>query len=190
MIGGALNVFYESNSELYHYGIKGQKHGVRRFQNLDGSLTAEGKIRYGVYDRDDGTKDMDRLKKDAAKDAKEWAKAKAYYGEGAGNRRKKIKNALSEKMKDPDYKAEFDKQVSNQDMAKVQKQANFERKSTDAKKTAKKVGRTAKRFLFSLMAAGVTVGALEAAGYGPSKVINRSKSFIRQLSAMKTIAGL
>ena len=33
--------------ELYHHGIKGQKWGVRRFQNEDGSLTPEGKIRYG-----------------------------------------------------------------------------------------------------------------------------------------------
>ena len=32
--------------ELYNYGIKGQKWGVRRFQNEDGSLTSEGKIRY------------------------------------------------------------------------------------------------------------------------------------------------
>ena len=31
--------------ELYHYGIKGQKWGVRRYQNPDGSLTAKGKKR-------------------------------------------------------------------------------------------------------------------------------------------------
>lgn len=37
-------------SELYHYGIKGQKHGVRKYQNEDGSLTPEGKIHYGVGD--------------------------------------------------------------------------------------------------------------------------------------------
>lgn len=34
-----------SNGELYHHGIKGQKWGVRRFQNRDGSLTAAGKKR-------------------------------------------------------------------------------------------------------------------------------------------------
>ncbi len=32
--------------ELYHHGIKGQKWGVRRFQNADGSLTSAGKQRY------------------------------------------------------------------------------------------------------------------------------------------------
>ena len=37
-------------SELRHHGIKGQKWGVRRFQNKDGSLTADGKKRYGADD--------------------------------------------------------------------------------------------------------------------------------------------
>lgn len=32
--------------ELYHHGIKGQKWGVRRFRNEDGTLTKEGKQRY------------------------------------------------------------------------------------------------------------------------------------------------
>ena len=32
--------------ELYHHGIKGQKWGVRRFQNKDGSLTPAGEKRY------------------------------------------------------------------------------------------------------------------------------------------------
>ena len=34
------------NNNLQHHGIKGQKWGVRRFQNKDGSLTPEGKKRY------------------------------------------------------------------------------------------------------------------------------------------------
>lgn len=32
----------EKTGELYHYGIKGQKWGVRRYQNEDGSYTSEG----------------------------------------------------------------------------------------------------------------------------------------------------
>lgn len=34
-------------SELYHHGILGQKWGVRRYQNSDGSLTPEGRSHYG-----------------------------------------------------------------------------------------------------------------------------------------------
>ena len=34
------------SSELQHWGIKGQKWGVRRYQNSDGSLTPEGIKRY------------------------------------------------------------------------------------------------------------------------------------------------
>ena len=36
------------NNELYHHGIKGQKWGVRRFQNTDGSLTSSGRQRYST----------------------------------------------------------------------------------------------------------------------------------------------
>ena len=32
--------------DLYHWGIKGMKWGIRRYQNPDGSLTAAGKKRY------------------------------------------------------------------------------------------------------------------------------------------------
>lgn len=41
---------YEWNDGTYvlmHHGIKGQKWGVRRYQNEDGSLTSAGRIRYG-----------------------------------------------------------------------------------------------------------------------------------------------
>lgn len=35
------------NDYLTHHGIKGQKWGIRRYQNDDGTLTEEGKKRYG-----------------------------------------------------------------------------------------------------------------------------------------------
>lgn len=49
-----MEVIFMYDNELYHWGIKGQKWGVRRFQNKDGSLTPAGKKRY-----DD---DVERLK--------------------------------------------------------------------------------------------------------------------------------
>ena len=36
------------NNNLQHHGIKGQKWGVRRFQNKDGSLTVKGRQRYST----------------------------------------------------------------------------------------------------------------------------------------------
>ena len=38
----------KTDNELCHHGIKGQKWGIRRWQNEDGSLTEEGKQRYNV----------------------------------------------------------------------------------------------------------------------------------------------
>lgn len=237
---------YESNA-LQHYGIKGQKWGLRRFQNQDGTLTAEGKTRYsvskagellkdlrdnsvkrgpksknkkpnllyrpkrketvleklrnggimkngpakglktnGVYDREDGTKDTERLKKDAKKDAEDMARAKAYYGEGAGNRRKQIRNRISERMKDPDYKAEYEKQLAAQDMSKHQKAANRERKANDVKNTVAKTGRGIKNLIMGVGSASMTAVALyniaKLTG-ADKKIAELGKKTLREISS-------
>ena len=150
---------YESQY-LEHYGIKGQTWGVRRFQNEDGSLTEAGKQRYGYYENSDGSKDYKRIQKDAANDAKEYARAKAYYGDGAGTRRKKIKNQISERMKDPDYKAEFDRQMKNQNMEKHQKAADRERKWEDTKQGVGKTARGIKNLLLGVGSASMAAVAI------------------------------
>lgn len=44
--GGVMKVRRLRDDELYHHGIKGQRWGIRRFQNEDGSLKDAGKARY------------------------------------------------------------------------------------------------------------------------------------------------
>ena len=82
-------------SDLRHHGIKGQKWGVRRFQNADGSLTAAGRKRYSADDYKnalDKVNKADKTLKDVKKMRNE-AEAKTYE--------KKIKYDLS-KMSDKD----------------------------------------------------------------------------------------
>ena len=42
---GVIDLDYRYTDEIYHHGIKGQKWGIRRFQNRNGTLTAAGKKR-------------------------------------------------------------------------------------------------------------------------------------------------
>lgn len=64
------------SNELYHHGIKGQKWGIRRYQNEDGSLTAEGRRRYGLnelnYGRAYRSDDKQKIKKAAEYEYKQY----------------------------------------------------------------------------------------------------------------------
>lgn len=55
-------------NELYHYGVKGQKWGVRRYQNPDGSYTQEGLSHYGRKSSSSSSKSPSNRIKRAAKE--------------------------------------------------------------------------------------------------------------------------
>lgn len=142
---------------LIHSGVKGQKWGVRRYQNPDGSLTPAGKVHY---------RKMGKL---AKKDAKETARAQMFYGQGAGNRRKLIKAKVEENSKDPMYKEQYEKYLRSQDMGKHADKAKTERHMKDAKQQGAKIARG----MYHLSvgdAANVSMGA--AAAYKALKYLH------------------
>lgn len=101
-----MSEYVIKDGELYHHGVKGMKWGVRK------------------------------IKRVAKKDAKKFARAKMYYGEGAGIRRRLIKAKVYERSKDERYKKAFDEYLSAQDMAKHATKAKAERvRNTTGKKT-------------------------------------------------------
>ena len=79
-------------NELYHHGIKGQKWGIRRFQNKDGTLTEAGKKRAVFISGSSKTQSKDseyyrrKLPKDIRKQLKEYMKqdVKVIVGDAPG----------------------------------------------------------------------------------------------------------
>lgn len=59
------------HSELCHWGIKGMKWGIRRFQNKDGSLTPLGKKRAGQDDKEEETPEQRKVRLLKSTNAKE-----------------------------------------------------------------------------------------------------------------------
>lgn len=102
-------------SELYHHGIKGQRWGVRRYQNKDGTLTNAGKKRYSqIVNEIDG--DLDRTFADAEQ---------KYYGsKEIGNLRAKTREAIERVDHDPKYMTDIERQLEKKRADALQKAKN------------------------------------------------------------------
>ena len=116
--------------ELYHHGIMGMHWGIRRYQPYPSGYNGDGKYT---------GRQIKKTQKLAKKDAKRYANAKMYYGEGAGTRRKLLKAELSKKMKDPVYKEAFDRYTQNADYARSAQRAKRERHARDTVSAGKRV---------------------------------------------------
>lgn len=162
----------EVDEFLAHFGVMGMKWGRRN--GVEGVTN--------------------RVNRMAAKDAKEHAQAKMYYGEGAGIRRRQIKGVVESRSKaDPTYKKAFDHHVANQDLAKASVKAHGKRKRTDAVNTTKKTARGINHIIngnpqYASAAAALLVGgALVIHKAGIDKVVmDKGKTFYKDAKSRAT----
>lgn len=99
----------EITTDIWHYGIKGMKWGIRRYQNLDGTLTAAGKRRQ--------KKEEKRQAKEARKQAKKADKAiRKDRANASKNRRNLSDEELASRVKRLEQERKL-KSLTDEDVA-------------------------------------------------------------------------
>lgn len=176
---------FVSFDELYHWGIKGMKWGIRRYQNKDGSLTDRGKKRYGNSDDgsnkesvktsesgESGTKSSSRSISNMS-DAELQAKVNRLRNEDAYN-------DLSKKLGYDSPKTELDKKIA--DMEKQKKYLELQRDINNL--TPKKVSK-GKKFIDGLMTKVIEPAATEVGKNLLKKYLGEAGSRIFNKTAPK-----
>lgn len=127
-------IFIPHSDYLAHHGIKNQKWGQRRFQNYDGSLTSEGRKRYGV-----GESNLSKRERKQAEKAKE----KAAKARAKANSKKKVdaQKAAEQKQKRMDYLRDhpekiykYRKELTQDDVTEIMQKVKFDRSLQDIRK--------------------------------------------------------
>lgn len=96
------------SDELMHYGRKGQKWGVRLFQNKDGSLTPAGRIRYGKNGPPTNKSGKELLRENTARDKSIRFAAKTTSKSVEIGKRAAQQKSVSE-MSDQELRAAIDR---------------------------------------------------------------------------------
>lgn len=165
-----------SEEDIVHFGVKGMRWGHRKSDHPGASRSTN---------------------REARKDAEEFARAKMFYGEGAGNRRKLIKATVEGKgKKDPTYKQAFDHHLANQDMSTHASKARGERKRKNVKNSTAKTARGISHLLrgnaqyASAAAAMLFGGAMYAHKKGIDKIVlNAGKTTLKKVKNGSPKAG-
>ena len=157
-----------SESYLAHHGILGQKWGVRRFQNSDGSYTAAGKDRYGRSRKQADLKQDPRYKsalqsankQGVVGEANKAVKATKDINDASTNIEKMAYKYKAKRMSDEKLQEEIDKMVAKQE-ATADRRA-LENRYKELKNQEVNTGREVVRDILDV-AGNVTTGLTAAA---------------------------
>lgn len=135
------------NNELYHWGKKGQKWGVRRYQNKDGSLTEAGRRRYardarekeydkydeskGTYYKESKKNGRSDLSVDADRYVKEDLSRSRRLTDEAGNLSRNLKNLNDTSMRNKPKKTMDLSNMTEKEMRDQINRAILERQYND-----------------------------------------------------------
>lgn len=194
---------FSYSDELYHFGIKGQKWGIRRFQNEDGTRTEEGKRRY--------SENIDRAKQKLKSAEDEIQKAKnaksAYktakddpFAKASGELKRLKKEAKYYSKKSTIKKLDVNKRQAEWEIAKNQKKldelngvANNVKVSAISPKTAYYGKKVAKAILGTAIKAGVAAAAGAVGGpiaVGAAEAATNYANATRLESLVYSAAGI
>lgn len=127
------------NNTLQHHGTKGQKWGIRRYQNKDGSLTPAGKKRYGIVGSIKEYRSNKKKQKQRAEALEKAREAKKTKAEEAAEKKRVLESGTAaEVMK---YKGK----LTNKELSDAYSRLNYERlisdiSAKDSQANSEKVG--------------------------------------------------
>lgn len=104
---------------LEHHGIKGQKWGVRRYQNEDGSLTKKGEKHYAkkIKILKEAARKAELFSDYAKEDTKEYTKNRGHYVKGSmylnGTPKKEAEHLMDENIRISKRQAERYKKLAD-----------------------------------------------------------------------------
>lgn len=109
------------SDELYHHGVKGQRWGVRRYQNPDGTLTAQGQARLAKLRGNEIGKVQNRMKTDEQSYLKKKTKLQQKIDVANAKGNEKKANKLTAKYEDTKKKYESGKSIAEKEIKALNK---------------------------------------------------------------------